>query len=138
MKILLVGGLKGVELHPMHVFFVSAGFFAFHLLFAYLVDLLPLQLSFGIATVVSLLLVCGYLKAVGGNLLFKVALPAQLAYLVLFSASFFFDSLTGITLTVCGVSTLALLMILTAKVDWRNHFSRRRQAGRAEAGVVTP
>ena len=123
--VLLVGGLKGVPLHPMHVFFVSAGFFAFHLLFAYLVDLLPLYSSFAIATVVSLVLVCGYLKAVGGTTLFKVALPAQLAYLILFSASFFFDGLTGITPTVCGVATLALLMALTAKVEWRTHFAKR-------------
>ena len=123
--VLLVGGLKGVPLHPMHVFFVSAGFFAFHLLFAYLVDLVPLYPSFAIATVVSLVLVCGYLKAVGGNTLLKVALPAQLAYLILFSASFFFDGLTGITLTLCGVATLALLMALTAKVEWRTHFTKR-------------
>jgi hypothetical protein len=122
--LLLVGGLKGVPLHPMHVFFVSAGFFAFHLLFAYLVDLLPIYPSFAIATVVSLVLVSGYLRVVGGNALFKVALPAQIAYLVLFSASFFFDGLTGITLTVCGVFTLAWLMFLTAKVDWRMQFSR--------------
>ena len=40
--ILLIGGIRGIPLHPMHVFFISAGFFAFHLLFAYLVDLLPL------------------------------------------------------------------------------------------------
>lgn len=131
--LLLVGGLKGVQLHPMHVFFVSAGFFAFHLLFAYLVDLVPIYLSFSIATVVSLALVCGYLRAVGGSKLFKVALPAQLAYLVLFSASFFFDGLTGITLTVCGISTLALLMILTAKVDWRIHFTSRRKESPAPA-----
>lgn len=123
--VLLVGGLKGVPLHPMHVFFVSAGFFAFHLLFAYLVDLVPIYPSFAIATVVSLGLVCGYLKAVGGNTLFKVALPAQLAYLVLFSASFFFDGLTGITLTICGVATLALLMALTARVEWRSYFLKR-------------
>ena len=123
--VLLVGGLKGVPLHPMHVFFVSAGFFAFHLLFAYLVDLVPIYPSFAIATVVSLGLVCGYLKAVGGNTLFKVALPAQLAYLVLFSASFFFDGLTGITLTICGVATLALLMGLTAKVEWQLRFMKR-------------
>ncbi len=123
--LLLVGGLKGVPLHPMHVFFISAGFFAFHLLFAYLVDLVPIYLSFAIATVTSLVLVSGYLRVVGGNTLFKFALPAQLAYLVLFSASFFFDGLTGITLTVCGVSTLAWLMFLTAKVDWRTHFIRR-------------
>ena len=130
--VLLVGGLKGVPLHPMHVFFVSAGFFAFHLLFAYLVDLLPLYSSFAIATVVSLVLVCGYLKAVGGTTLFKVALPAQLAYLILFSASFFFDGLTGITLTICGVATLALLMALTAKVEWRTHFAKRAK------GVTLP
>lgn len=117
--VMLIGALKGAPLHPMHVFFVCAGFFSFHLLFAYLVDLLPLLVSFAIATVTSLALVCGYLRAVGGNPLFKVALPAQLAYLVLFSLSFFFDGLTGITLTVCAVATLALLMVLTAKVDWR-------------------
>ncbi|RYD30167.1 MAG: hypothetical protein EOP87_17080 [Verrucomicrobiaceae bacterium] len=117
--VLLMAALKGVPLHPVHVFFVSAGFFAFHLLFAYLVDLLPLATAFGIATVVSVMLVCGYLKAVGGRTLFRIALPAQLGYLVLFSLSFFFDGLTGITLTVCAVLTLALLMALTAKVDWR-------------------
>lgn len=123
--VLLVGGLKGVPLHPMHVFFVAAGFFAFHLLFAYLVDLLPIYPSFAVAALVSVLLVCSYLKAVGGSVLFKVALPAQIAYLVLFSASFFFDGLTGITLTVCGVATLALLMMLTAKVNWGSHFTKR-------------
>ncbi len=123
--LLLIGGLKGLPLHPMHVFFVSAGFFAFHLLFAYLVDLIPIYPSFAIATAVSLALVCGYLKAVGGRALFKIALPAQLAYLVLFSASFFFDGLTGITLTVCSVATLALLMAITAKVDWSSHFAKR-------------
>ena len=125
--VLLIGGLRGIPLHPMHVFFVSAGFFAFHLLFAYLVDLLPIYPSFAIAAAVSVVLVCGYLRAVGGNALFKVALPAQLAYLVLFSASFFFDGLTGITLTVCGVATLALLMALTAKVEWRSQFAGRRK-----------
>jgi hypothetical protein len=125
--VLLVGGLRGVPLHPMHVFFVAAGFFAFHLLFAYLVDLMPIYPAFAIATVTSLGLVSGYLRAVGGNRLFKVALPAQLAYLVLFSASFFFDGLTGITLTVCAVATLALLMTLTAKVEWRTHFTKREK-----------
>ncbi len=123
--VLLVGGLRGIALHPMHVFFVAAGFFAFHLLFAYLVDLMPIYPAFAIATVTSLGLVSGYLRAVGGNKLFKVALPAQLAYLVLFSASFFFDGLTGITLTVCAVATLALLMTLTAKVEWRAYFTKR-------------
>ena len=116
--VLLVGGIRGIALHPMHVFFSSAGFFAFHLLFAYLVDLLPVYPSFVIAAVVSLGLVGGYLRAVGGKALFRVALPAQLAYMVLFSFSFFFDGLTGITITAGAVVTLAILMVLTAKVDW--------------------
>jgi hypothetical protein len=123
--VLLVGGIRGIPLHPMHVFFIAAGFFAFHLLFAYLVDLLPLVPSFGIATVCSMLLVCGYLKAVGGNVLLKIAFPAQAVYLVLFSASFFIDGLTGITLAVLGVVTLALLMLLTARIDWKTFFIKR-------------
>lgn len=123
--VLLVGGIRGIPLHPMHVFFIAAGFFAFHLLFAYLVDLLPLVPSFGIATACSMLLVCGYLKAVGGNVLLKIAFPAQAVYLVLFSASFFIDGLTGITLAVLGVVTLALLMLLTARIDWKTFFIKR-------------
>lgn len=123
--VLLLGTLRGVPLHPMHVFFVAAGFFAFHLLFAYLVDLLEIRVSFLIATLTSLALVCGYLRAVGGRALLLIALPAQLVYLVLFSASFFIDGLTGITLTGCAVLTLAILMICTAKVDWRTRFQTR-------------
>lgn len=123
--ILLIGGIRGTPLHPMHVFFIAAGFFAFHLLFAYLVDLLPLAPSFGIASATSLVLVCGYLKLAGGSALFKIALPAQAVYQVLFSASFFIDGLTGITLAILSVITLALLMILTARVDWKSFFTRK-------------
>jgi hypothetical protein len=126
--ILMIGGMKGIPLHPMHVFFISAGFFAFHLLFAYLVDLLPLLPSFGISAATAVLLVCGYLKAVGGTGLFRIALPAQTIYLVFFSASFFVDGLTGITLAVLGVVTLALLMFLTAKTDWKSFFSKHPPA----------
>ena len=122
--VLLIGGMKGIALHPMHVFFISAGFFAFHLLFAYLVDILPLAPSFAIAASTSLLLVSGYLKAVAGKRLFSIALPAQGIYMVAFSASFFIDGLTGITLTVLSIATLALLMFLTAKTDWMRYFSK--------------
>lgn len=126
--VLLIGGIRGIPLHPMHVFFISAGFFAFHLLFAYLVDLLSLVPSFGISAACSMLLVCGYLKAVGGKALLKIAFPAQAVYLVLFSASFFIDGLTGITLAVLGVITLALLMFLTAKIDWKTFFVKKPPA----------
>ncbi len=123
--VLLIGGLKGIPLHPIHVFFISAGFFAFHLLFSYLADLVALPAAFAMATVTSVLLVCGYLQAVGGKRLLAIALPAQLLYLVVFSASFFIDGLTGITLTVLAVITLALLMFVTAKVDWRSFLTRK-------------
>jgi inner membrane protein involved in colicin E2 resistance len=116
--------MNGIPLHPVHVFFISAGFFAFHLLFAYLVDLLPLWQSFTIAAVVSLLLVSGYLQAVAGKRLFAIALPTQLIYLIAFSGSFFIDGLTGITLTVLAVAPLVLLMFLTAKTDWMRFFSK--------------
>lgn len=71
------------------------------------------------------MLVCGYLRAVGGSALFKVALPAQAACMVLFSFSFFFDGPTGITIAVGSVATLAQLMVLTAKVDWQRAFNRK-------------
>lgn len=136
--ILLMGGLKQISIHPMHIFFVSAGFFAFHLLFAYLVDLINIHISFGIAAIASVALVCGYLKAVGGKELFKVALPAQTIYLVVFSASFFIDGLTGITLTVLGVITLALLMFVTAKTDWKTFFTRKTPAPKSPAPSAAP
>ena len=109
---------RGMSLHPVNYFFLAAGFFAFPLLFSYMLDVFPVHLSFVIATVCSLLLVCGYLRAAAGDFLFRVAVVAQSAYMVLFSYSFFFKGLTGLTLTVGGIVTLGVLMALTAKVDW--------------------
>ncbi|MFZ4766390.1 MAG: inner membrane CreD family protein [Roseimicrobium sp.] len=121
--LLMVGMVRGVNLHPMNYFLLAAGCFAFQLLFAYLVDLVPIHLSFGIAAVVSLVLVSAYVGAVGGSGLFWIALPAQLAYMVLFSYSFFFDGLTALTITIGAVATLGLLMLLTAKVNWAEKFT---------------
>jgi len=122
--LLIVGMVRGVNLHPMNYFFLAAGCFAFQLLFAYLVDLLDIHLSFGIAAAVSLIMVSGYIGAVAGKGMFFVAVPAQLAYMVLFSYSFFFDGLTGLTIAIGAIITLALLMILTAKVNWAEKFTR--------------
>jgi hypothetical protein len=118
--------VRGVNLHPMNYFMLAAGCFAFQLLFAYLVDLVPIYWSFTIAAAVSLVLVCGYVRAVGGRGMFWVALPAQLAYMVLFSYSFFFDGLTGLTITIGAIITLGLLMLLTAKVNWAEKLGGRR------------
>lgn len=109
---------RNTVLHPVNYFFLAAGFFAFPLLFSYMLDVVPVHLSFVIAALTSLLLVCGYLRAVAGEFLFQVGFAAQSAYMVLFSYSFFFKGLTGLTLTIGGIVTLAVLMALTAKIDW--------------------
>lgn len=121
--LLIVGALRGVNLHPMNYFFLAAGFFAFQLLFAYLVDLIPLGWAFVTASAVSLCLVCGYLWAAAGASFARVAAAAQFAYMVLFSYSFFFDGLTGLTIAIGAIVTLALLMALTAKVNWAAKFA---------------
>lgn len=109
---------QGKDLHPMNYFFLAAGCFAFQLLFAYLVDLVPLMAAFLVSAAVSLLLVNGYLWRVAGAGFARVAACAQFAYMVLFSYSFFFEGLTGITITVGAIATLALLMGFTARIDW--------------------
>jgi inner membrane protein involved in colicin E2 resistance len=116
--IIITALTRGVSLHPVNYVFLAAGFFAFPLLFSYMLDVVPVHLSFVIAALASLLLVCGYLRAAAGEFLFRVAVVAQTAYMVLFSYSFFFKGLTGLTLTLGGIVTLGVLMALTAKVDW--------------------
>lgn len=124
--VMLLGAVSGGHLHPMNYFFLAAGFFAFQLLFAYLVDLLPLLLSFGIAAAVSLLLVGSYVHTVTQGRLTRLVVGAQFAYMVLFSYSFFFDGLTGLTITLGAIATLALLMRVTARIDWGAQFGSSR------------
>lgn len=111
--------VKRLQLHPMHYLFLSAAFFAFHLLMAYMVDHVNLHLSFWISAAASVFLVVMYLWMVAGA---KTAILyaglSQLVYLVLFSYAFFLEGFTGLTITIASVVTLAALMILTAKVKW--------------------
>ena len=123
--LVLLSVLQGVNLHPMNYFFLAAGCFAFQLLFAYLVDLIPLLLAFAVAAAVSMALVSGYLAAAAGRRLARVAALAQFAYMVLFSYSFFFNGLTGLTITIGAIVTLALLMAATARVNWSEKFVSR-------------
>jgi hypothetical protein len=129
--LVILGMVKGVDLHPMNYFFLAAGCFSFQLLFAYLVDHLALMSAFAIAAVVSLILVSGYLGLVAGMKFARLAAVAQFIYMVLFSYSFFFQGFTGITITIGAIVTLALLMGFTAKVDWSKIFVRK--SGRASA-----
>ncbi len=125
--VLVIAGIGGrVALHPMNYFFLAAGCFAFQLLFAYLVDLLPLMLSFLIAAAVSLVLVTGYLWRATTGKFAAISAAAQFSYMVLFSYSFFFEGLTGITLTVGAIVTLALLMGFTARINWDDALTSRQ------------
>ena len=116
--LVIVGIRERTALHPMNYFFLAAGCFTFQLLFAYLVDLVPLTLSFFLAAAVSLALVNGYLWRATTAKFAAISAVAQFAYMVLFSYSFFFDGLTGITITIGAIITLALLMAFTARVKW--------------------
>ena len=62
----MVQVVKGIDVHPMHFIFLAAAFFAFHLLFSYLVDLISIQPAFAIAAITSLALVVSYLRIVFG------------------------------------------------------------------------
>jgi hypothetical protein len=121
--VVIMGIMRRQNLHPMHYFFIAAGFFAFHLLMAYLADHLDLRLTFLTCAVVSVALVVSYLtRAIGADFSLKVAAPAQLIYLVLFSYAFFFQGYTGLSITIASILTLAILMHITAKVDWEGRF----------------
>jgi hypothetical protein len=122
--LLIAATVLRIDLHPMNYFFLAAGCFAFQLLFAYLVDLIPIHLAFVIAAAVSLTLVSGYLNAVGGRKFGRVAAIAQFTYMVLFSYSFFFEGMTGLTITIGAIATLAVLMITTAKLNWATKFGQ--------------
>ena len=118
--------IKKINIHPMHYLFVTAGFFAFHLLFAYLVDVINVHLAFMISSVISVGLVILYLRsALGEDFPWKIAAIGQLFYLVLFSYSFFIKGMTGLTVTVGSILTLAVLMTLTAKMDWHKVFVKK-------------
>ena len=115
--------LRKIDIHPMHYLFTAAGFFAFNLLFAYLVDLINIHIAFGISALVTLLLVNLYLKgALKGNFPIVMVFLAQLVYLILFSYSFFFKGITGLSVAIVSVITLAILMRLTINVNWSTVF----------------
>jgi len=123
--LIVLGAVGNKNLHPMHYFFLGASFFSFHILFAYLVDHLLLELAFIIAALVSITLVASYLyRAAGGRFAIWAGI-AQLVFLVLFSYAFFFEGYTGLVITIGAILTLAIMMQLTAKVDWAEAFRKK-------------
>jgi len=130
--------LKDVTLHPMHYLFISAGFFAFHILLAYVVDRITLDYAFWICAVVSVFLVVSYMRLVAGST-FAIAYVglAQLVYLVGFSYAFTWEGNTGLTITIAAIATLFVLMQATGRLDWGEVF-KRPPAASAPAGTLPP
>src|SRR3954447_4626411 len=117
--IFIITTLRGIDLHPMHYFFLATSFFAFHLLLAYLVDHISIHAAFAICSAVSIFLVVSYLRIViGTRFAFVEAALTQFIYLVLFSYAFFFKGFTGLAVTVGAIITLFVVMQLTARIDW--------------------
>ncbi len=117
---------RSIKMHPMNYFFIASGFFAFNLLFSYLVDHLDLLLAFGISAAVSLLLVTTYLRLVVGlRFAFLEAGISQVIYQALFSLAHFLEGYTGLTITVGAIITLAIVMQVTGRTDWAKVFRGR-------------
>jgi len=115
----IVAHAQGKPIHPMNYFFFGCAFFAFHLLFAYLVDHLAIAPSFVIASATSILLVTTYARLfTGWGFALRLIGTAQLVYLVLFSYTFFWEGFTGLAITIGAILTLFVMMQYTGKVDW--------------------
>ena len=128
--IFIITTVKEIRMHPMNYFFLACAFFAFNLLFAYLVDHLSVNLSFIISSVVSLILVITYLRLVAGARFALVeAGISQLIYLVLFSYTFFFKGYTGLIITIAAIITLFAIMQLTGRIDWEEKFNSQKKIG---------
>ncbi len=111
--------LEKLDIHPINYLFVSASFFAFHLLFAYLVDHVALWIAFALASSTSVAMVTSYLRlVVSARFGFVKAGAAQLVYLVGFGLAHFVDGFTGLTITVLSIGTVFLLMLLTGRIKW--------------------
>jgi len=126
--LVIIGAVREQNLHPMHYFFLGAAFFSFHLLFAYLADHVAIEIAFVVSALVSLLLVVTY---VGRMANWRFALRevgiSQLLFLVLFSYAFFYEGYTGLVITIGAIITLAVMMQVTAKVNWEEVFKSPRR-----------
>jgi inner membrane protein involved in colicin E2 resistance len=137
--VVIIGMMRGRTLHPMHFLFICAAFFAFHLLLSYLADHIDINLAFAISAAASVLLVGSYVaRLVGLRFTLFVVAPSQLLFLVLLSYAFFFKGFTGLTITIGSVLTLAILMHVTAKVDWHTRFSPPADAPQPPAPPPSP
>ncbi|MEW5821830.1 MAG: inner membrane CreD family protein [Cyanobacteriota bacterium] len=124
--VFIISTLKNVKIHPMNYFFIAGAFFSFHLLIAYLGDLIDIHLAFLISSIVSITLVISYMRlVVGKKFAFIEVGISQFVYLILFSYAFFFEGYTGLAITICCILTLFIVMQATGKLNWEEVFSKK-------------
>ncbi len=125
----IITTLKKIKIHPLNYFFIAAAFFSFHLLMAYLADVVDIYFAFAIASVVSIFLVISYMRLVVGIkfAMFEAGI-SQFVYLVVFSSAFFLEGYTGLAITILAIVTLFVVMQLTGKVDWEKQFAEGKAA----------
>lgn len=105
---------RKLDLHLINYFFIGCAFFAFHLLFAYLVDHVAILPALAISSVVSIFLVTSYARLFLPLRFVVVDMSiAQLLYLVLFSVTFLWKGYTGLSITIGAVATLFVMMQFT-------------------------
>lgn len=115
----ILAAAKRKSIHPMNYFLLGCSFFAFHLLFAYLVDHVSVLPAFAISAVVSVALVASYARLfVGWRFALLDVGVSQLVYLVLFSYTFFWQGFTGLAVTIGAVLTLFVIMQITGRMNW--------------------
>jgi inner membrane protein involved in colicin E2 resistance len=122
----MITSLQERKIHPMNFFFISAAYFSFHLLLAYLADHVDIHLALLISSAVSIFLVISYMRLVIGTrfALLETGL-SQFVYLVLFSYTFFLSGYTGLAITILCILTLFIIMQLTGRVDWSKQLTKQ-------------
>ncbi|MDQ6941743.1 MAG: inner membrane CreD family protein [Candidatus Eremiobacteraeota bacterium] len=124
---LVITTLRRIDLHAINYFFLAAAFFAFHLLFAYTVDRIPVSWAFAICSIVSMFLTVSYLRLVVGLRFAAVeAALAQFFYLILFSYALFDQGYSGLSITTGAIVTLFVTMQVTGRIDWSERFGSKR------------
>ena len=122
---LVITTLRRIDLHPVNYLFLAAAFFAFHLLFAYTVDRIPLGYAFALCALVSMALTISYLRLVVGLRFAAVeAAAAQFFYLILFSYALFDEGYSGLSITIGAIVTLFVTMQLTGRIRWSERFAK--------------
>jgi hypothetical protein len=131
---LVITTLRRIDLHPINYFFLAAAFFAFHLLFAYTVDRIPVGWAFALCSVVSMFLTVSYLRLVAGLRFAAVeAALAQFFYLILFSYALFDEGYSGLSITIGAIVTLFVTMQVTGRINWSEGFASKRASRTAPA-----